>query len=225
MTTMALPDLARRLVAEALGTGLLVATVIGSGIMADRLSGGNTGLALLANALATGAMLVVLITLLVPVSGAHFNPLVSAALSLRRQLRASDALSYALAQTLGAAAGAVAANLMFDLPPITWSDTFRGGTGQLLSEAIATFTLFGAIFGGLAVAPSAIPLLVGLTITAAYWFTASTSFANPAVTLARTLSDTFAGIAPASVPGFVLMQTTGAIAGLLLWGWLFRRQA
>ena len=214
----------RPLAAEALGTALLVATVVGSGIMAERLSGGNTGLALLANTIATGAILVVLITIFGPVSGAHFNPVVSLVMALRRALPWPRLAPYILAQIIGGAAGAILANLMFDLPAVTLSDTIRGGTGQLISEGVATIALFGAILGGLAVAPHAIPWLVGLTITAAYWFTASTSFANPAVTLARTLSDTFAGIAPASVPGFLAAQLAGALVGAALWGWLFAPQ-
>ncbi|MGL4234546.1 aquaporin [Tabrizicola sp.] len=211
----------RAVVAEALGTALLVATVIGSGIMAERLSGGSVGLALLANTLATGAILVVLISILGPLSGAHFNPVVSLVMALRKALPWSQLAPYIIAQIAGGAAGAVIANLMFDLAPVTLSDTVRGGTGQLISEVVATFTLIGAILGGLAFAPAAIPWLVGLTITAAYWFTASTSFANPAVTLARTLSDSFAGIAPASAPGFILAQIAGALLGAALWGWLF----
>lgn len=213
----------RNLAAEALGTALLVATVVGSGIMAERLSGGNTGLALLANTLATGAILVVLITILGPLSGAHFNPVVSLVMALRRALPWPRLAPYILAQLAGGAAGAILANLMFDLPPVTLSDTIRGGTGQLLSETVATIALMGAILGGLAFAPHAIPWLVGLTITAAYWFTASTSFANPAVTLARTLSDSFAGIAPASTPGFLAAQLLGALIGAALWGWLFAK--
>jgi glycerol uptake facilitator-like aquaporin len=214
----------RPLAAEALGTALLVATVVGSGIMAERLSGGNTGLALLANTLATGAILVVLITIFGPVSGAHFNPVVSVVMALRRALPWPRLAPYILAQIIGGAIGAILANLMFDLPAVTLSDTVRGGTGQLISETIATIALMGAILGGLAAAPHAIPWLVGLTITAAYWFTASTSFANPAVTLARTLSDSFAGIAPASVPGFLAAQLAGALIGAALWGWLFAPQ-
>ncbi len=213
----------RALAAEAIGTALLVATVIGSGIMAERLSGGSVGLALLGNTLATGAVLVVLITILGPLSGAHFNPVVSLVMALRRSLPWSRLAPYSLAQVAGGAAGAVLANLMFDLAPVSVSDTIRGGTGQLLSEVVATFTLIGAILGGLAFAPAAIPWLVGLTITAAYLFTASTSFANPAVTLARTLSDSFAGIAPASAPGFILAQGAGALLAALVWGWLFAR--
>ncbi|MBL9064559.1 MIP/aquaporin family protein [Tabrizicola sp.] len=211
----------RALVAEALGTALLVATVIGSGVMADRLSGGSVALALLANTLATGAILVVLITTLGPLSGAHFNPVVSLVMALRRNLPWRRLAPYVAAQIAGGAAGAILANLMFDLAPVTLSDTARGGTGQLISESVATFTLIGAILGGLAFAPQAIPWLVGLTITSAYWFTASTSFANPAVTLARSLSDSFAGIAPASTPGFIIAQLAGALVGTALWGWLF----
>lgn len=214
----------RTLAAEALGTALLVATVVGSGIMAERLSGGNTGVALLANTIATGAILVVLITVFGPISGAHFNPVVSLVMALRRALPWPRLAPYVAAQIIGSAAGAILANLMFDLPAVTLSDTVRGGTGQLIAETVATVALFGAILGGLAVAPHAIPWLVGLTITAAYWFTASTSFANPAVTLARTLSDSFAGIAPASVPGFLAAQVAGALIGAALWGWLFAPQ-
>lgn len=218
--TAHLPGL-RRLTAEALGTAILVATVIGSGIMAERLSGGSVALALLANTLATGAILVVLITTLGPLSGAHFNPVVSLVMALRRSLPWAFLAPYIAAQIAGGILGAILANLMFDLAPVTLSDTVRSGSGQLISEAIATFTLIGAILGGLAVAPAALPWLVGLTITAAYWFTASTSFANPAVTLARCLSDSFAGIAPASVPGFLLAQLAGGLVGVVLWGWLF----
>ncbi|MCC6519055.1 MAG: aquaporin family protein [Tabrizicola sp.] len=218
--TAHVPDL-RTLTSEAIGTALLVATVIGSGIMAERLSGGSVALALLANTLATGAILVVLITSLGPLSGAHFNPVVSLVMALRRSLPWSCLALYVAAQIAGGILGAILANLMFDLAPVTLSDTSRGGGGQLISEAVATFTLIGAILGGLAVAPAALPWLVGLTITAAYWFTASTSFANPAVTLARSLSDSFAGIAPASVPGFVLAQLAGGLVGAALWGWLF----
>ena len=211
----------RALAAEAIGTALLVATVIGSGIMAERLSGGSVALALLANTLATGAILVVLITTLGPVSGAHFNPVVSLVMTLRRALPWRSLAPYVLAQIAGGAMGAVLANLMFDLAPVALSQTIRSGTGQLISEAVATFTLIGAILGGLAVAPAALPWLVGLTITAAYWFTSSTSFANPAVTLARTLSDSFAGIAPSATPGFVAAQVMGGLIGAALWGWLF----
>jgi glycerol uptake facilitator-like aquaporin len=214
--------LSRRLAAEAIGTAILVATVVGSGIMAAKLSGGNTAVALLGNTIPTGAILVVLITILGPVSGAHFNPVVSAMFAFRKALRWTDLGSYSLAQITGGCLGAILANLMFDLPAVQISATVRGGTGQLLSEAIATITLIGAILGGLRHAPAAVPWLVGLVITAAYWFTASTSFANPAVTIARMFSDTFAGIAPASVPAFVAMQIAGGVTGMMVWDWLFR---
>jgi glycerol uptake facilitator-like aquaporin len=216
-------DLPRRLTAEGLGTALLVATVIGSGIMADRLSGGVDGLALLANAVATGAMLVVLITILSPVSGAHFNPVVSAVMAWRGELRHGDLVLYILAQCLGGAAGAVLANVMFDLPALQVATTARDGMGQWLSEGVATFTLIGVILGGQRHAPQSLPMLVGLTITGAYWFTASTSFANPAVTLARGLADSFAGIAPPSIAGFVLAQALGGGLAAGFWGWLFGR--
>src|SRR5205085_6456637 len=194
-----MPTLAQRLVAEALGTAFLLATVIGSGIMAQRLSGGNLALALLGNTLPTGAILVVLILIFGPVSGAHFNPAVSLAFALRRELAWSTAALYIAAQVLGALAGVWAAHLMFELPLVQVSATPRSGPGQWFAEAVATFGLLLTIFGCLAGARAAIPYAVGLYITAAYWFTASTSFANPAVTIARSLSDTFAGIAPGGV--------------------------
>jgi glycerol uptake facilitator-like aquaporin len=215
------PDLTRRLAAEAIGTGLLVATVVGSGVMAAKLAAGNTAIALLGNTIPTGAILVVLITILGPVSGAHFNPAVSLVMALRRSLPPGEVAPYVAAQIVGGLAGALLANLMFDLAPLQVSTTVRSGWGQWLSEVVATFALIGAILGGLRHAPAAIPWLVGLTITAAYWFTASTSFANPAVTIARIVSDTFAGIAPASALLFVPAQIAGAILGLRVWGWLF----
>jgi len=218
------PDPARRLAAEALGTAILVATVVGSGIMAAKLAGGNAAIALLGNTIPTGTILVVLITILGPVSGAHFNPVVSLVFALRRELPWPQAARYALAQVVGGCLGAILANAMFDLAPLQISSTVRAGVGQWLSETIATVALMGAILGGLRHAPQAIPWLVGLVITSAYWFTASTSFANPAVTIARTLSDTFAGIAPASAPGFVAAQILGALGGMALWGWLFAKE-
>jgi glycerol uptake facilitator-like aquaporin len=211
----------RKLVAEGLGTALLVCTVIGSGIMADRLSAGNDALALLANAIATGAILVVLITILGPLSGAHFNPAVSAVMASRKALRWPQLLPYAAAQIVGGIAGALLANIMFALPPLQIATTIRATMPNLVAETVATFTLVGTILGGLRFAPHAIPWLVGLFITAAYWFTASTSFANPAVTIARMFSDTFAGIAPASVLPFVTAQVIGAALGAMIWGWLF----
>lgn len=213
--------LSRALAAEALGTAFLVATVIGSGIMAERLAGGNQALALLCNTLPTGAILVVLITILGPISGAHFNPAVSLVFTLLRQIGREKLAGYVVAQCAGGFAGALLANAMFGLPLLEWSTKNRAGGGLWLSEAVAVVMLLGAIFGGLAHSPKAVPMLVGLTITATYWFTASTSFANPAVTFGRIFSDSFAGIAPSSAPAFVLAQTAGALLGLLVWRWLF----
>ena len=218
---MSKPDLARKLAAEAMGSAILVATVVGSGIMAAKLAGGNSAIALLGNTIPTGAMLVVLITILGPISGAHFNPAVSFIFTLRKDLSWSTLLQYTVAQVIGACFGAILANVMFDLTPIEIGTTIRSSYGQWISEMLATFALIGAILGGLRFAPQAIPLLVGLTITAAYWFTASTSFANPAVTIARALSDSFAGIAPSSVLPFIAAQLFGSLIGLYYWGWLF----
>jgi glycerol uptake facilitator-like aquaporin len=211
----------RQVTAEFIGTLLLVATVVGSGIMAAKLSGGNTAIALLGNTIPTGAILVVLITILGPVSGAHFNPAVSLVFAARGELSKSKLLPFIAAQMIGGIVGAALANAMFDLPVIQLSATPRGGVGQWLAETVATFTLMGAILGGLRNAPHAVPWLVGLTITAAYWFTSSTSFANPAVTIARMFSDTFAGIAPAAVLPFILAQVAGAALGYFVWNWLF----
>lgn len=208
----------RRLFAEALGTALLVATVVGSGIMGDRLSGGNAAIALLANTLATGAGLAVLITIFGPVSGAHFNPVVSA-IALRAEPRVAAA--YALCQTAGGLVGTAVAHAMFALPVLQVSAHARTGPAQWLSEAVATFGLVLVIAGVSRHRPAAAPLAVAGYITAAYWFTASTSFANPAVTLARAFSDTFAGIAPADVPGFVLAQCLGGAVAAFTGAWLF----
>jgi glycerol uptake facilitator-like aquaporin len=216
--------LPRRVAAEFLGSAFLLAAVIGSGIMAARLAGGNGALALLCNTLPTGAILVVLILIFGPVSGAHLNPAVTLAFLLRRELSARNALVYLAAQTAGAIAGAWGAHLMFELPLIQISATARVGTGQWLAEAIATFGLLLTIFGCLAGVRAAIPYAVGLYITAAYWFTASTSFANPAVTIARSLSDTFAGISPNGVPAFIIAQLVGALAATLLALWLWPKQ-
>lgn len=213
-------DLRRRLVAEALGTGLLVATVVGSGIMAQRLTQ-DMALALLANTLPTGAILIVLITMLGPVSGAHFNPAVTMVFALRRALPPGLALAYVAAQLAGGVSGTALAHLMFEMPAWTPSAHLRSGTGQWLAEATATLGLIGAILGGLRLRPEAVPALVGLYITAAYWFTASTSFANPAVTLARALTDSFSGIRPADAPGFIAAQLAGAALGAALFGWLY----
>jgi glycerol uptake facilitator-like aquaporin len=213
--------LPQRLAAETLGTGFLLAAVVGSGIMGARLAGGNVALALLANTLATGAILVVLILIFGPLSGAHFNPAVSLAFALRRQLSWREAGGYLVAQLAGAILGVWAAHAMFDLPLWQLSTTVRSGVGQWLAELVATFGLLMTIFGCVARAPSAVAYAVGLYITSAYWFAASTSFANPAVTLARSLSDTFAGIAPAGAPGFIAAQLLGALAALAVSRWLW----
>jgi glycerol uptake facilitator-like aquaporin len=208
--------IARRLLSEGLGTAILVATVIGSGIMAERLAGGNQAIALLGNTIPTGAILVVLITILGPVSGAHFNPAVTLVFAARRETSWGDALPYIIVQCAGGVAGTVVAHLMFELAPLAIGTTGRTGASQWFAEAVATFTLVLAILGGIRHAPQAVPWLVGLTITAAYWFTLSTSFANPAVTLARGFTTTFAGIALEHVPGFVIAQSIGALAGALV---------
>jgi glycerol uptake facilitator-like aquaporin len=206
--------IARRLIAEALGTGILVAAVVGSGIMADRLAGGNQAIALLGNTIPTGAILVVLVTILGPVSGAHFNPAVTLAFAGSGVFPWRDAAPYVVAQCLGGLAGTIVAHLMFDLAPLAIGTTARSGPPLWLAEAVATFTLVLAIFGGIRHAPQAVPWLVGLTITATYWFTSSTSFANPDVTLARGFTTTFAGIAINHVPGFVLAQLCGMVAAV-----------
>src|SRR5271166_2570661 len=205
--------LTRRLLAEGLGTAMLVATVVGSGIMAERLAGGNQAIALLGNTIPTGAILVVIITILGPVSGAHFNPAVTLVFAVRDEFPWSEVAPYVVVQCLGGICGTIIAHLMFDLAPLAIGTTTRSGPSQWLAEAVATFTLILAILGGVRYAPSAIPWLVGLTITAAYWFTASTSFANPAVTLARGFTTTFAGIAINHVPAFVAAQLVGAAIG------------
>jgi glycerol uptake facilitator-like aquaporin len=212
-------DLPRRLAAEALGTGILVATVVGSGIMADRLTD-DVALALLGNTLPTGAILVVLITILGPLSGAHFNPAVTLIFSLRREIATGMALAYCAAQVAGGITGALLANAMFELPIWQASTTVRSGGAQWLAEGVAAFGLVFTILAGLRFRSEAIPWLVGLYITAAYWFTASTSFANPAVAIARAFSDTFAGIRPIDVPGFVLAELLGAVLALALASWM-----
>ncbi|MCR6636868.1 MIP/aquaporin family protein [Devosia sp.] len=217
-------DLPRRLTAEALGTGLLVATVVGSGIMAETLTK-DVALALLANTVATGAILVVLISTLGPISGAHFNPAVSLVFALRRELPVRDAGFYALVQVIGGVLGAMVAHAMFALPLLQASTRVRTGGGQWLSEGIATFGLVATILAGIRFERKAVPLLVGLYITAAYWFTASTSFANPAVAIARSITDTFSGIRPLDLPGFVAAQVAGALIALTLMSWLLRGPA
>jgi glycerol uptake facilitator-like aquaporin len=215
-------SLVQRGVAEGLGTAFLLAGVVGSGIMAAKLAGGNGALALLCNTLATGAILTVLILTFGPVSGAHFNPAVSVALALRRELPARLAAVYIGAQVLGGIVGVWAAHLMFELPLWQLSNTVRTGPGQWFAEAVATFGLLLTILGCSARTPSAVPYAVGLYITAAYWFTASTSFANPAVTIARSLSDTFAGIAPTGVAAFVAAQFAGMLAAIVVARWLWQ---
>jgi glycerol uptake facilitator-like aquaporin len=214
-------SLPRRLLGEALGTAFLLATVVGSGIMAERLAGGNVALALLANAIPTGAMLVVLITMFGPISGAHFNPAVTLCFFMRREIGAPDALAYVAAQLVGAATGTWCAHLMFDVPILMLGDTVRTGVGQWAGEAVATFGLVATILACMRFRPKAVPAMVGLYITAAYWFTSSTSFANPAVTVARALTDSFAGIRPADVLPFLFAQLAGAVTASLVAGWLF----
>ena len=202
----------RRLLAEAIGTFLLFATVVGSGIMAERLAGGNMAVALLGNTAATGAMLFVLIAMLGPISGAHFNPAVSLVMHLRGEVDSRALLAYVPVQIAAGILGVWAAHLMFDLPVIQFSAKTRSGTGQWLGEFIATFGLILTILGTSRHRPAAVPASVALYITAAYWFTSSTSFANPAITIARSLSDSFAGIAPTDVPAFIVVQIAGALA-------------
>ena len=216
-----MPSLSRQVFAEWLGTAFLLAAVIGSGIMAQRLSGGNVALALLCNTIATGAILVVLILIFAPLSGAQFNPAVTLAVALRRELPWPVAGLYVAAQIIGAIAGVWIAHLMFELPVWQLSLTTRAGIGQWLAEMVATFGLLLTIFGCAARSPGAIPYAVGLYITSAYWFTASTSFANPAVTLARSLSNTFAGIVPDGVAAFVAAQLLGALLAVILSRWLW----
>jgi glycerol uptake facilitator-like aquaporin len=219
-------DIARRLTAEALGTALLLAIVIGSGIMAERLAGGNVAIALLGNTLATGAGLVVLITIFGPLSGAHFNPVVTLTFALRREIGWGEAAAYVAVQIVAAVLGVWLAHAMFAEPIVQLSTKLRDGPAQALSEGVATFGLIAAILGSLRFRPQATPMIVGLYITAAYWFTASTSFANPAVTIARAMSNTFAGIAPSSAPAFIGAQIVGAVAGLIIFSWLLKaRQA
>jgi glycerol uptake facilitator-like aquaporin len=213
--------MSRRIFAEAIGTALLLVAVVGSGIMAERLAGGNAAVALLANALATGATLVVLITILAPLSGAHFNPCVTLYMTMQRQMPWREAVLYILVQIVSAILGVWLAHAMFALPVLEVSAHLRTGPAQWLAEAVATCGLLLTIAGGVRFAPSTLPMLVGLYITGAYWFTASTSFANPAVTLARMLSDTFAGIAPSSVPGFIAAQLLATLVAWFVVPWLF----
>jgi glycerol uptake facilitator-like aquaporin len=214
-------DLQRRLAAEALGTALLVATVVGSGIMAETLTR-DAGLALLGNTIPTGAILVVLITILGPISGAHFNPAVTMVFAIRQELSSREAVSYVAAQIAGGIAGTVMAHAMFALPLLDASLKVRTGSAQWLAEGVAAFGLVATILAGVKLNRPAIPWLVGLYITAAYWFTSSTSFANPAVAIARSLTNSFSGIRPIDLPGFIAAELCGALAGLMLMGWLLR---
>ena len=218
-------SLDRRLMAEWLGTFSLLATVVGSGIMAERLAGGNVAVALLGNTIPTGAILVVLITVFGPISGAHFNPAVTLCFALRREITRRDAALYVAVQIIGGVAGVLAAHLMFDRPILDASTTARNGLGQWTGEFVATFGLIGTILACLRARPEAVPMAVGLYITAAYWFTSSTSFANPAVTIARGFSNTFAGIAPGDVAGFVAVQLIAAVLATYFFRWLLDERA
>jgi glycerol uptake facilitator-like aquaporin len=214
-------DLPRRLMAEALGTALLVATVVGSGIMAESLTK-DVALALLGNTLPTGAILVVLITILGPISGAHFNPAVSLVFALKREMSARDTAFYIGAQILGGILGTAIAHGMFALPLLDASMKVRTGGAQWFAEVVAAFGLVATILAGIRFQRAAVPWLVGLYITAAYWFTASTSFANPAVAIARSFTNTFSGIRPVDLPGFIVAELFGAVAGMLVMTWLLR---
>jgi glycerol uptake facilitator-like aquaporin len=213
-------DLPRRAVAECLGTWLLVATVVGSGIMAERLAGGNVAVALLGNTIATGAILVVLIAMLAPISGAHFNPAVSLIFTLAGELPAAPLVIYVAAQVVGGIAGTATAHLMFDLPLLQVSQHAREGGAQVLSEIVASFGLIATILACRRFRPTLIPGAVALYVMAGYWFTASTCFANPAVAIARSLTDTFSGIRPIDVPWFIGAEVVGAILAALLFRWL-----
>ena len=215
-------DVARKLVAEALGTLMLLATVVGSGIMAENLADGNDAVALLGNTLATGAILAVLITMLAPISGAHFNPAVTLSFLFRREIGLGMAAAYVGVQVVGGLLGAALAHLMFDMDVVQVATRARTGAGQWLAEGVATFGLVATILATLKARPSAVAAMVGLYISAGYWFTASTSFANPAVTVARSFTDTFSGIAPADAPAFIVAQFVGAVLATGLMAWLLR---
>ena len=218
-------SLSRRLAAEALGTGLLLAVVIGSGIMGERLAGGNVAIALLGNTIATGAGLIVLITIFGPISGAHFNPAVTLAFVMRGEMTWRFAIAYVAAQVLGAVLGIYAAHAMFAEAIFQLSTKVRDGPAQVFSEFVATFGLLATILGTLRFRAEFTPAAVGLYITAAYWFTASTSFANPAVTIARALSNTFAGIAPSSAPAFIVAQLAAAPAAVMVFRWILQERS
>jgi len=218
--TAAAPATARQLVAEGLGTAFLLATIAGSGIMGERLAAGQAGAALLPHSLAIGAILFVMITLLGPVSGAHFNPAVTLAFAIRKEISARDSALYVAAQVIGGIAGVIIAHAMFDNPLIDPSTTARTGTGQWIGEFVATFGLVATILGCLKSRPDAVPYAVGLFITAGYWFTSSTSFANPAVTIGRAFTDSFTGIRAADAPAFIVAEIVGAVAATLVFRWL-----
>ena len=215
----------RRLMAEWLGTFSLLATVVGSGIMAERLAGGNIAIALLGNTIPTGAILVVLITIFGPISGAHFNPAVTLSFAIRKEIEVKDAGFYVIAQIFGGIVGVFAAHIMFDNSLIDPSTTNRTGIGQWVGEFVATFGLVGTILACLKARPDAVPMAVGLYITAAYWFTSSTSFANPAVTIARGFSNTFAGINPSHVAAFIMIQLLAAALATFFFGWLLKEES
>ena len=217
-------DLPRRLAAEGLGTAFLLAIVVGSGIMGESLAGGNVAIALLANAIATGAGLAVLILIFGPLSGAHFNPAVTLSFLIQKEIGVREAAAYVALQVLGAVAGVVTAHLMFGQDPLQASATLRSGGAQWTAEVVATFGLVATIIGCVRTRPELVAYAVGLYITAAYWFTASTSFANPAVTLGRTLTDTFSGIRPLDAPAFILAQILGAVAATLVCVWLYAKK-
>ncbi len=214
----------RKLFAEWLGSLFLLATVVGSGIMGERLSDGNTAIALLGNTIPTGAILVVLILIFAPISGAHFNPAVTLAFAIRKEITPPEAVLYVMVQIIGGILGVIIAHVMFDNPLIDLSNNQRTGTGQWLGEFVATFGLVATILGCLKTRPEAVPYAVGLFITAGYWFTSSTSFANPAVTIARGLTNTFTGIAPAHIPAFILAQLLAAIVATLIFQWLYTEE-
>ena len=218
------PPTSRRLAAEFIGTAFLLAAVVGSGIMGESLAGGNVALALLGNTIATGAILAALILIFGPISGAHFNPAVTLAFLLRREIAPSEAAVFIGVQIVAAICGAAAAHIMFAEPILQISTNARTGVGQWFAEFVAAFGLIATILGCVRFRPDAVPYAVGLFITAGYWFTASTSFANPAVTIARTFTDTFSGIAPGNAPAFIAAQLVGAVAATAIFGWLLRQK-
>ena len=215
-------NISRMLAAELIGTAFLLATVVGSGIMAEALAGGNVAIALLGNTIPTGAILVVLITMLGPISGAHFNPAVTLVFLIRREISVGLSAAYVAVQVIGGVAGVLAAHMMFDLDLLQFSEKARTGSAQWFAEGVATFGLVFTILATIKARAEAVPMAVGLYITAAYWFTASTSFANPAVTIARSFSDTFAGIDPSHTPAFIAAQIVGALAALAVCIWLLK---